>query len=417
MENLSHQELGELFLLAKSGDAQAFERLYEATARYQYYQIQLFTSNKEEADDILQEVYLSFFQAMPRIDQPSAVIAYLNRITYRTCIGHLRKNKRKKLTIELDENILIDNGLVSEDTAVQTVINRENAGELKDALKSLTHKERMIIIMRFGEKASIKEIVKALGISKNTVYRTMDRALKKLEVSITCLAVPSSAVTGVLERLINEAAKTVCLPPVPEPSCIPAPRQSKGSAERLLLGMTAVAAAVVLGFGFSPVHIDSIKLSPDGYASEKQLSFRVSCALPVRQVTVTAPDGKTLTPDNTGGSYTVPVKANGTYHIKAGSGGIREKVHSLKVTDIDSMPPQFVSKEFIDGKLKLTFQDEGSGVDPEQVYCIDDRNGLIKPVFVQDGVYVFHLSPGRYEIHAADLLGNEQKGSASIDTR
>ena len=80
MKTYSHAELGELARRAAAGDRTAFDRLYAATARFQYYRILQMVGSAQVAEDLLQQTYLHLWQKIAEIDPPELVAAYLSGI-------------------------------------------------------------------------------------------------------------------------------------------------------------------------------------------------------------------------------------------------------------------------------------------------------------------------------------------------
>lgn len=93
MKTYSHAELGELARRAAAGDRTAFDRLYAATARFQYYRILQMVGSAQVAEDLLQQTYLHLWQKIAEIDPPELVAAYLSGISRNLCLQHLQRQQ------------------------------------------------------------------------------------------------------------------------------------------------------------------------------------------------------------------------------------------------------------------------------------------------------------------------------------
>ena len=77
---------------------------------------------------------------------------------------------------ELVDDIYPDKSSLPE----ETVVNNDNSERLRTAMKSLDSKHRSIIILRYWDDLSYKDISEVLGISMGTVKSRIHNALCKL---------------------------------------------------------------------------------------------------------------------------------------------------------------------------------------------------------------------------------------------
>lgn len=169
------ENLKELILLAKKGDNEAFATVYEQlfTPLYRY----TFSRcrDQELTNDICQQAFLRFFQALPGYEPEKSPLAYLFTIA-----KHLLINAGvKKSSIPFDD-VLLE---TTEDESVHIVDDahiRLLSESINEYLPHLTADEEEVIRMHFYGELTHKEIGEALGKEEATVRKIKERALKKL---------------------------------------------------------------------------------------------------------------------------------------------------------------------------------------------------------------------------------------------
>ncbi|MCL2020499.1 MAG: sigma-70 family RNA polymerase sigma factor, partial [Oscillospiraceae bacterium] len=87
---------------AQSGDNNALETLYKEYARQVYFLSLKLLKNKEDSEDIAQEVFIHVFQKIGELSEAEAFPAWLNRITTNKCTDFLRK-RREPIDLDSEE--------------------------------------------------------------------------------------------------------------------------------------------------------------------------------------------------------------------------------------------------------------------------------------------------------------------------
>lgn len=133
---------------------------YDKIYKYCYFKVK----SKDLAEDLTQETFLKYF-AQKSYTSHSKPLAYLYTIARNLCIDTFRQKQIE----ELDESIL-----VSTDDEVCTQI------AIRHAIEQLSDELMEIILLRYGSEFSINEIAAALDLSRFTVHRKLNTALKEL---------------------------------------------------------------------------------------------------------------------------------------------------------------------------------------------------------------------------------------------
>ncbi len=162
---------------AKRGDSLSFGALYNHYMPRIYRFLYLKTSSKQEAEDLTHEVFLSAWQNIPRYKHKGFPFSsWLYQIARNKAIDSFRT---KKPAIQFDdvadENFEIKN--VSDDT-LDSLLDLE---KIKSAMHHLGEEQHSIIIMRFVEDMSPKEIADILGKSEGSVRLMQHRAVQNLK--------------------------------------------------------------------------------------------------------------------------------------------------------------------------------------------------------------------------------------------
>ena len=165
---------------AKEGDGNAFGELYDAYQPRIYRFVFLKTGGKQDAEDITHQVFLSAWQNMGKYEfQGFPFSSWLYRIASNAVIDHYR-TKRDHRDIET-----ISEEIVAEMPDLETKL--DTALELKvvrAALQKLEDDQQSVLLMKFVDELSNKEIAEALGKNEGTIRVIQHRALKQLKKQI-----------------------------------------------------------------------------------------------------------------------------------------------------------------------------------------------------------------------------------------
>ncbi|HOV42602.1 MAG TPA: sigma-70 family RNA polymerase sigma factor [Syntrophothermus lipocalidus] len=164
------------------GNPQAFEELVHRYQRQVFTIAYRMTNQREEAEDIAQEVFITVFQKLYQFDTSRRFAPWIQRITVNTCITRLRK-KKKVVLVNFEDNISnrTDPFINIDYNDPAVVYDREELKlDLKEALLQLPESYRAMLILRYQLDMSNQEIADTLGITRENVEVKMHRARKSL---------------------------------------------------------------------------------------------------------------------------------------------------------------------------------------------------------------------------------------------
>lgn len=130
-----------------------------------------YTHNREEALDVVQDTFqkaLIYFEKAEEIDDFNA---WFYKVLIRTAIDNWRKKKRAPSTVDMNERVILE---TFEEPANITHT------ELWSVLDQTPSPDREIIILKFFEGFSLRDIAHILEINENTVKTRMYRSLNTL---------------------------------------------------------------------------------------------------------------------------------------------------------------------------------------------------------------------------------------------
>lgn len=168
-------------LLAKEGNKEAFEQIYHLyfapIYRYIYFRVR----SKEMAEDLTQTVFLKVYQSISRFRarQDFSPLAYFFTVARNVVIDYWRKKKE----VILDQENLSWLDMERQDKTLSDVKVKIEAKDLiQDGLKQLNPEQQEVIILRFIDELSNKEIAALLGKTEVAVRQLQCRALKILRL-------------------------------------------------------------------------------------------------------------------------------------------------------------------------------------------------------------------------------------------
>lgn len=161
----------DLALRARAGDRPAFARIYERYAAT-VHGVLLAVAPRQEARDLVQEVFLLALRAIPRLDDPASVGPWLIRIARNRAHD---AHKSRRTVVELPE----DHGSSVEPHG-RALEEDEEAERALDAVRSLPQAYRETLILRLVEGLSGPEIAARTGMTHGSVRVNLHRGMKLL---------------------------------------------------------------------------------------------------------------------------------------------------------------------------------------------------------------------------------------------
>ncbi len=171
---------------AKAGDTRAFGVLVERYMRRAYYGALGLVGSPEDAMDLSQEAFVRAFRARQTIDPERPFYAWLYQILRRLCFNFVRDRRTRRRGIEAAEDWLVGQ---ASDRVVgldpQRALERSEAQErVKEALESLSDRDREVLVLKEFEGLRYREIAELLGVPIGTVMSRLYSARRRLAAAL-----------------------------------------------------------------------------------------------------------------------------------------------------------------------------------------------------------------------------------------
>ncbi len=162
---------------AKKGDSASFGKLYDHYVKPIYRFIAVKVSVRQEAEDLTHEVFLAAWQKLPGFTfQGFPFSSWLYRIARNRVIDHYRTRKQHADISEVDEGLL---GIIdSHEAGVDSSLTLR---EVYAAMKELTVDQQDVLVLRFVDDLSPKEIAEVMDKTEGSVRIIQHRAVEALK--------------------------------------------------------------------------------------------------------------------------------------------------------------------------------------------------------------------------------------------
>lgn len=163
----------------KKGDSASYAFLVNKYKNMAFTVALKIVSNREDAEDIIQESFLKAYQQIHTFENKSKFSTWLYTIVYRAALNKLPRNKVEFFSIDVDanENYAID----TTSTPSLSLETKEEKQYVKDAIQRLPQSEALLITLYYLNESSLKEIEEITGLTMNNIKIKLFRARKKLE--------------------------------------------------------------------------------------------------------------------------------------------------------------------------------------------------------------------------------------------
>ena len=156
-----------------AGRAEAFEELYDRFGRRLYRAAWGVLGNPEEAEDAVQEVFVSVVRSRERLAEVRDLTAYLFA-SLRRVAGRLA-TRRARQPVAADEVVR-----AAADARDRRFDQSPESDRLQRALRRLPPEQREVIAMKIDGELTFAQIADVLGVSINTAASRYRYALEKL---------------------------------------------------------------------------------------------------------------------------------------------------------------------------------------------------------------------------------------------
>lgn len=173
MKEFSDEELVHLFIETQQNSY--FERLYERYCDKVYRKCLSFTKDSLKAEDLTHDIFLKLIVKLASFKEQARFSTWLYSITYNYCTDYVRSasHRNEVYNDEGWERVeLVDDNLAE--------IAEMEAQRLKRALESMPPEERSLLLLKYQDDISIREIAAMQGTSEGAVKMRLKRSRDRL---------------------------------------------------------------------------------------------------------------------------------------------------------------------------------------------------------------------------------------------
>ena len=196
-EPLSKEEELELVIKANQNDREAKEKLIEHNIRLVVFLAKKYENTGLDLEDLVSIGSIGLIKGINtyKPDKNIKLATYASRCIDNEILMYLRKNKRRKTEISLEDSLSYDaegNELrledvlgTEEDIVTKSLEEETEKNLLNLEIKKLNKRDKQIMILRYGlygnKSMTQKEVADLLGISQSYISRIEKKVIKKLK--------------------------------------------------------------------------------------------------------------------------------------------------------------------------------------------------------------------------------------------
>ncbi len=197
---LSKEEEYELALRSSEGDKFARDKLIEHNLRLVVFLAKKYENTGYDIEDLVSIGSIGLIKGINtyKADKNIKLATYVSRCISNEILMFLRKNKKKKVEVSLEETLNYDaegNTLAledvlgtDEDIVLENVSKKQEAKYLVNELNMLNDREKLIMTLRYGlnntKEYTQKEVATMLGISQSYISRIEKKVIRRIKETI-----------------------------------------------------------------------------------------------------------------------------------------------------------------------------------------------------------------------------------------
>ncbi len=168
-------------LIVSTKDTRYFSVLYDKYASFIYNKCFSFVDSEDEAQDLTHDIFIKIYLNLKTFKGESKLSTWIYAIAYHFCINYVNKNKKGKVLLfdEIEDFISENDETFLEDEHDEALFEI-NYAKLQKILAALPVDDRLILLMKYQDELSIKEISRILNVKLSTVKMRLHRAKKKV---------------------------------------------------------------------------------------------------------------------------------------------------------------------------------------------------------------------------------------------
>ena len=175
----------QIISLYRSGEHEkAFNEIVSAYSERLYWHIRRFLCCHEDSDDLLQDVFIKIWAALPSFRGDAQLFTWIYRIATNEVINHLRKQKVKAMFSLETESAILEKKIDEDPYLNGNALQRE----LHKAIQRLPQKQRVVFSLRYFDEMKYEDIAQITDTSVGALKASYHHAYNKIkdEIKLFC---------------------------------------------------------------------------------------------------------------------------------------------------------------------------------------------------------------------------------------
>ena len=162
------------------GEQAIFAQLVERYQNYVFTLVLRFTDNREDAEEIAQDVFVKAYRSLADFRGESKFSTWLYTVVRTSCITFLRKKKLDTTSLD-NERTLIQVENRDSGFNANIIEQKSRHAMVNEAIRLLSPDDAQVITLFYKGEQSLEEIGRIMGLDPNTVKVKLHRARQRLK--------------------------------------------------------------------------------------------------------------------------------------------------------------------------------------------------------------------------------------------
>ena len=149
-----------------------------------YWQIKRIVTHHDDADEVLQNVWIKIWLNIDKFKAESAISTWLYRIAYNESISYIQNIKKQNLADWESVMPIIEGNTEEEIPQINGRDREEILQKIQEAIELLPEKQKLIFHMRYFEEMPYQQIADITGTSEGALKASFHHAVKKIEEKV-----------------------------------------------------------------------------------------------------------------------------------------------------------------------------------------------------------------------------------------
>ena len=178
---MTDKEIIDLYLNGKQESA--FNQIVDTYTKRLYWHIRRFLCSHEDANDLLQDIFIKVWAALPSFRRDAQLYTWIYRIATNEVLNHLRRQKIRAM-ISLDSAT----GILAKKIDEDPYFNGDKMQrELHKAMLKLPEKQRIVFSLRYFDEMKYEDMSQITGTSVGALKATYHFAYNKIKKELETL--------------------------------------------------------------------------------------------------------------------------------------------------------------------------------------------------------------------------------------